>query len=418
MELKQKLRNPLLINIASIGLVQIANYAIPIVIIPIVVNALQAEAFGTASYAQNIVAYLTLIVNFGFEYSATQEIAINKENHTKLKEIFWRVITAKTVLFIATLAILSILYVFMPRVHEDPMSFFCAGLINLGFALFPTWFFQGMEKMAKMSLFNFGIKSIGAIFTILLVKAPEDYRLYLLSLSIAQVAVGFASLFYVQKVYALNYTPAQNIFTSPEVKKGLPIFINTFFVNCNLFVGVTIMGFYMNDDTHIGIYTGAQRIIMAILMIASQPITISLFPRISRKFQESQTAGLSYLKQSLLYVSLFSIVVSVVTYVAAPIMVKILLGEAFNASTDLLRYMAVLPFLVTLDSTITIQGLYGMQLEKYAPMVGFTTCMCNIALNLYFVPRMGETGIVLVWVICQVIDISLATALISWKKKR
>lgn len=187
MQLKERLNNPLLANIASMGLVQVANYAIPILIIPYVVRALGVDAFGAASYAQNIAAYLTLLVTYGFDYSATQEIAIHKEDAEKVRQIFWRVISAKLLLFAATLAVLCALYLLLPRAKADPASFFYAGLINLGFALFPAWYFQGTERMAKMALFNFGVKSVGALLTIALVRSPGDYRLYVLSLSAAQV---------------------------------------------------------------------------------------------------------------------------------------------------------------------------------------------------------------------------------------
>ena len=42
-------------NMFSLGLVQLANYVIPILIIPFVTRALGVDAFGKASYAQNIV---------------------------------------------------------------------------------------------------------------------------------------------------------------------------------------------------------------------------------------------------------------------------------------------------------------------------------------------------------------------------
>ena len=75
---------PLFVNIASLGMVQIANYLIPVIIVPFVIRALGVEAFGKASYAQNIVAYLTILVNFGFDYSATQDVAINRDDKEKL----------------------------------------------------------------------------------------------------------------------------------------------------------------------------------------------------------------------------------------------------------------------------------------------------------------------------------------------
>lgn len=409
--------NTLFVNITSLGLVQLANYAIPILIIPYVVRALGTESFGAACYAQNIIFYLTLIVNYGFEYSATQEVAIHKDNPTELRRIFWNVIYAKSILLAVSFSVLAILYVVMPQVHADPVAYIATALINVGYVFFPSWFFQGVEKMARMSFFTFCVKFIGAIFTVLLVHNPGDYCLYLFSLSLAQIVAGVAGFWYIKRLYQLDFQAPDEILHEAAVKKGFPIFLNTAMVTSNIVVGVTIMGFFLSNE-HVGIYSGAQKIIMSIMMVSSQPISIALFPRISRKFNESQSEGLAYLRKSLIYIALFSLLVSLVTYFAAPLMVGLLLGDAFRASIPLLRIMSILPFLVTIDTAMTVQGLYGMQLQKYAPFVGGTTCVASIVLNLLFIPRWGEQGIVAAWIICQCIDILLAVLLIMKKSKQ
>ena len=68
------------VNVFSLTLIQVANFIIPIVIVPYAIRTLGVEGFGSATYAQNIVAYLTILVNFGFEYSATQYVSINEND--------------------------------------------------------------------------------------------------------------------------------------------------------------------------------------------------------------------------------------------------------------------------------------------------------------------------------------------------
>ncbi|MBO7635291.1 MAG: oligosaccharide flippase family protein, partial [Paludibacteraceae bacterium] len=63
-------------NMASLSLLQIANYLIPIIVIPFIVRSLGVETVGKVSYAQNIIQYFTILITFGFDYSATRQIAI------------------------------------------------------------------------------------------------------------------------------------------------------------------------------------------------------------------------------------------------------------------------------------------------------------------------------------------------------
>lgn len=407
--------NVLFVNISSQGLVQFANYLIPLLLIPYVSRVLGVDAFGRASYAQNIGMYLTLLVNYGFEYSATQEISINRGNHAKLQSIFSTVIAFKFLLFIASLAFVVVLAICMPRVWEDFPSFLIVALLNLGWVLFPTWFFQGIEQMARMSMFSFAVKLGGALLVIVMVHNPSDYPFYLLGLTLANVAVGCYSFAYVKMKHGIRLEKPQPFLVAPVVRKGFPIFLNSILVNCNTVLGIFIMGLFLSDS-EIGTFSGAQKIVMAVMMITCQTITIALFPRISSYFNESKQKGFAYFKKCVLLIAAFSFVVSVVTSLLAPVVVSILLGSEFTNAVFLLRLLSPLPFLVSLATTLTVQGLYGMQLQRFAPLIGSIVCVFSVSLNCILIPRLGTPGAAYAWLLCELVEIFVAVGLLWWKK--
>lgn len=408
-------KQPIFVNMASLGLLQIANYVIPIVVIPFVVRALGADSFGKASYAQNIIAYLTIIVNYGFEYSATQEVAINRENHSKLISIFWTVIKTKLLLLLASFVILGILYFTFPKVHEDPVLYLFAALVNVGFTLFPTWFFQGMEKMAKMAALNFAIRVTSGTLTILLITAPEHYRYYLLISSAAYIVVSFIAFLYVIRHY--NLMPKKETHNEwAPVKKGFPIFLNNIFATLYTTAGFTILGLYCTDS-ELGIYSGAYKIIMAFVMLTSMPITLALFPNISRRFNESKSAGFSQLKKSSFIVGVFAISITVFVFFAAPLLVNLLLGSEFTDSTPLLRAFSPLPFLIIMASMFTVQGLYGLQLQKYSPYIGLTSGIVCMTLTVTLFPIYGYYSAIIGYLAAETTEITFAGVIIYLNRK-
>ena len=162
------MRGRLFRNMASLGLLQVANYLIPLLLIPFVTGVLGNELFGRVSYAQNIITYLTLLVNYGFEYSATRQISIaatlgDKDRLPETRRIFWSVMRAKGWLLLISFLILACLPLFVPRVEADLRLYLYTALINVGFVFFPTWFLQGIQQMHKMALVNILIKLIGAV---------------------------------------------------------------------------------------------------------------------------------------------------------------------------------------------------------------------------------------------------------------
>lgn len=407
---------PLFVNVASLSLVQIANYIVPIIIIPIVVRALGVECFGKVSYAQNIISYLTIIVNYGFEYSATQDVAINRNNKLNLRTIFWTVIRFKLLLLILSFIALLILYLTFSKVSEDPTLYFYAALINVGQVMFPTWFFQGLEKMKNMAMFNFAVKALGAVLTVLLVQTPNDYKDYVLILSLSYVFVGIFSFFYLIKKYDLKVDYRNKQLSKKVIYKGFPVFLNNIFVSFYTVAGMTIVGLYLSNKD-IGLYSGANRIIVAVMMLTSMPINIALFPVMSRKFDQSKKEGWACLKKYLALVSIGGAIISLLIYFFSPLIVEIFLGEKFTESIPLLRLFAPLPFLVITASMLTVQGMYGMQMQKYAPYVGVFLSILSICLNLLLVPSMGGPGAAIAWLTAQFFEIIIVGTLLKLKTK-
>lgn len=405
----------LLKNMTWLTVLQFANYLIPLIIIPYIVNVLGVEMFGKVSYAQNIISYFTLVINFGFEYSATRRIAINKNDKTTLSEIFWGVLKQKAILLLFSFAALVLLYFTFSRVHDDFKLYLFVFLLNVGVVLFPTWFFQGIEQMGKMAVFNVIIKALGLILTVVFVRSASDYLLYPLFHSIAYILCGVIALMYVVKHFQIPWVKTDKTLNKRLFKDGFPIFLNNLFVSGYTIANMTILGIF-ETDTVVGYYSGAYKIIMAVLMLTSMPINMAIYPIISRKFAESYKAGITYFKKSIVNLAVISLIVSIVTYFAAPLLVKIILRGDFEPAVDLLRLFSVLPFLVIMASLFTVQGLYGAGLQRYAPYVGASIGTFCIIFDIIMIPKYSMYAAALGWIISQALEI-IISAFIFYKKK-
>lgn len=401
-------------NVLSLGFMQVANSVIPLLIIPFVVRALGSDEFGRASYAQNIIAYFTLLVNFGFEYSATQDIALNVNDKNRTRSIFWTVIKFKSLLFLLAFVLFVIVSFFFGRMQNDFWLYFSAFLMNVGMVLYPSWLYQGVEDTSKMAIASVLIRSIGAVLTVVLVTVPSDCQLYVLLWSLSFVAVGFVTFTMAIVKYKLSYS---NVIDYNTIKKGFPIFLNNVFSNIYALGGLTIIGMYLSDH-EIGIYAGANKIIAALCMLLSMPISLSLFPSLSRSFATSLTDGWKRLKECLFYIVALGFLMTVVIFAFAPLIVKIVLGGDFEESIGILRALSCIPFLVVVATMFTIQGLYGMQMQRYAPVVGATVSIISIAGYFLLISSYGLYGAVVGYIISELLEISIVYCLLRWTLSR
>lgn len=404
-------------NIVSLGVLQVANYLIPFLVLPIISRILGASLFGSVSYAQNIVTYLTLLINYGFEYSATRQISIAREDKAKTDAIFWSVIAAKSMLLILSFAILAVLPFCMERVACDPKLYIYTALANIGIVFFPTWYLQGVQQMDKMAWANFFTKLLGAVLVLSLVREASAYRLYPLLMSASSILIGIGAMIYVIRHFGIS-RPVLSRQTLREVMQaGAPIFLNNVFVALYTTANMTILGMYAADDV-IGYFSGAQRLIQALNMVVVMPVSMAVFPEISRRFADSKTEGVRFLKQVLLWAGSAAAVVSLITFLCAPLMIRIMYGAGFAPSIELLKWLSPIPFLVMIATLLTVQGLYGMGLQRWAPWVGVILAVCCVGLNLWLLPLIGVKGVCISWIAAELLECLLVSSILMTKGRK
>lgn len=424
----EKVNRTLVKNITSLGVLQVANYLIPLIIIPFITRIFGTEVFGRVSYAQNIVVYLTLIVNYGFEYSATRQIALAKADANRMRDVFWSVIVMKCVLLAVSFVVLWILSMTVDRVASDPLLYWCTALVNIGVVFFPTWFLQGVQDMTKMALFNLTIKLLGAILILSVIRSASQYYLYPFFLSLSSMLVGLAAFGYVVKRYGLLFKgcrverlDGERVLSLKVIKEvasaGFPIFLNNVFVSLYTTLNLTILGVFA-DDVEIGYFSGAQRLILAANMCVVMPISTAIFPEMSRRYSESYSSWRSFFIRTLVTGGALGAFVSLVSYVFAPFIIRVMLGSAFALSVPLLRVLSPLPFLVMTATILTVQGLYGQGLQRFAPFVGLVLSVICVLSNLFLIPRVGVSGAAWSWVIAEVAECIIVGALLIWHRGR
>ena len=75
-------------NFLSLSLIRIADFILPLIVLPYLITVLGVEKFGLTAFAAALVNYFLNITQYGFSLSAVRDLSKNQDNPQKLEEIF------------------------------------------------------------------------------------------------------------------------------------------------------------------------------------------------------------------------------------------------------------------------------------------------------------------------------------------
>ncbi|CAA6811376.1 MAG: Membrane protein involved in the export of O-antigen, teichoic acid lipoteichoic acids [uncultured Sulfurovum sp.] len=295
----------LLSNFFSLASLQGVNYILPLLTFPYLVRVLGIEYFGLLAFATALISYFNIITDYGFNLTATREISIHRENKEKVIEIFSAVMSIKMILMIFSFLLLaSIVFTFDKLAKDWEVYLISFGLV-IGQALFPVWFFQGMEKMKYITYLNIVAKSIFTVAIFVFVQEKSDFYLVPLFTSLGFVLVGFWSLWIIHNHFNVQFRMQSSERLKHYLVDGWDLFKAQMFVNLYRATNVLLLGILTNTTT-VGYYSIAERIINVVVGLFI-PANQAIYPFMAKLYQNKKIEFMLFLKKvSFVYLGISS----------------------------------------------------------------------------------------------------------------
>lgn len=268
-------------NISSLYLVQIANYVIPILLLPYLTRTLGLKGYGELATLQAIASYGLVVTDYGFQLSATRRIAASSDKEEEISLIYTNVVAARFSLALISCVIMAISVYMIPYLNANLSIIGALALLVIGNSLMPLWFFQGLQRMVLVSLVILASRIIGAVLTLLLVHSYDD----LPSVIWAQaVGIFLPAVFAVWKAKTMIPCSRAPSFSgvAVELKEGWYIFQTAVFSAVLTNTGVVVLGTVAGPQVAGG-YAAVERIAKGAASMLS-PVTQAIYPRVSASF--------------------------------------------------------------------------------------------------------------------------------------
>ncbi len=349
-------------NLFSLTMLQGLTYLFPLITLPYLTRILGPAKYGMIAFAQSFVSYFGILVNFGFDLSASREISIYRDSPKKVSGILSAVTLIRIGMTLISFVIVTIIIFAFDKFRKDYLLYYFTFAGILGTILSPTWFFQGMEKMRYITILNVVARSIFLVAIFIFVRKASDYLYVPLIGSIGVIVAGIIAQWVILRDFKVKYVVPSIDEIIHQLKEGGYIFISRVSISFYTISNIFFLGL-LTSDTVVGVYAAADKLINALKGL-SGIFLITAYPFIARVVKESKKRALKLVGLEIKLLGGLEFLGALVFYFLAFYIVRLFFGAKFDASIPLVRILIFIVPVVLVSSIIGQQLLLNFNMKR------------------------------------------------------
>lgn len=369
-------------NFVFLSLIKVAGFVFPLIVLPYLTRTIGAANFGLISFAAAIIVFFETFTDWGFNYTATRDVAQNRDNKEAVNKIYSEVFWGRMLLMMVAFAILiGFTYIF-PSLGNVRLLLILTFLYIPGNTLFSEWMFQAFERMGYITCLNLVSKLVFTLLIFIVIRKADDYIWQPLLYAAGFIVSGLIAqvMIYRRLEVRLTFPALSRILT--RIKRSTNMFISLFLPNLYSNLTTIILKQY-GGEVATGIYSGGQRL-QAIIDSVTQTLSRAFFPYLARHKEKHHIYAM--LSGSI------SIAACLVMYFGADWFVSTFLAKGFEESATVMKIFAITPFFLFLMNTYGTNYLVIHGKEHILRNIIFFCSLFGFALTWWLTVEYGYIG--------------------------
>ncbi len=391
-------------NVIYSSILTTANYVFPLLTYPYVSRVLGVDNIGVVNFVDSVVYYFVLISMLGISVCGIREIAACRGDRERMSMAFSSLLSLNFLTTIVALVAMIGAIVWVPQLQENA-AMMHIGIIKLCFSfLCIEWFYQGIEDFRYITRRTILVKCCYVVAVFLFVRESSDYRIFYLLMVLMVAVNAVINLVHARKfvnfsLKGLRFRP----FLPAFLIMGAYLLLTSMYTSFN----VTYLGF-VSDDTQVGYYATATKL-YGILLALFTAFTGVLMPRMSALLADGRIQEFKefFFKSSGVLMA-FAIPAVLAGMILAPEVVYLLSGPGYEGAITPMRIVLPLVFIIGYEQILVIQTLMPLKSDRIVFRNSLIAGVVAVALNLLIVPHLFAAGSALVWLICELLVLTLS----------
>lgn len=384
-----RIRGKIFENIISLLSINVLGYAISFVSFPWLTRVLGVANFGLMNYAMGLCVLINVFVAYSFGFTASRDIAVCRDNNEKCMQVFSSVFYTKILLMmISAVAYFGVLFVFFQ--NSDYLLYAASFLVVVGEAIFPAWFFQGIEKMKFITYFVTMARLVSLLCILLFVRTHDDFVLAAFFQSSTTVFAGICSLIYLFTTRREFLRFPQSSLILYQLRQGIPYFYSNVLTNIYTKSSIVVLGLFTTNEM-VGYYSIAVKFMNASKQVIDT-VGQAIFPRVSNLFIHDKKSAESFLRCWRKRLVFMGAGITAAVFIFAPFIVALLTGHFYEQTIHILRIIIFIPFIVSFTNIYLILVLIPLSYTRIYTKIMTISAVINLCSMLPLIYFYGAYG--------------------------
>lgn len=374
-------------NIIALYAVKGMQYLMSFATFPFLTHTLGAQGFGAMNYAASVIQYGILLTDFGFDLSATREIAVARGNPDEIAHIFWRTNIAKALLALVSTALLVAAIGWVPQWQALAPVFLFSLLNLLASVMFPMWYFQGMEELRIASLMGVAGRALMLGFLFWLVRSPADVSM---AVVLQAAPLLIAGAFW----WATQWGVPRPRWFRPErrdilvsLRASWPFFLSALSGTLYTTATTTLVGMYCGV-LQVGYFSAANKLLYNVQGLIGLLVQAT-YPRIAQLAHHDKRAAVAMIRKAMLLQGGAGLVLTLILLIGAPWLMPLLTGHDLAAAAPVMRWLSPIVLLGALSYVFGMQSLLPFGHDRYFSRVLIIAGGANVVALAVLLPGHG-----------------------------
>jgi len=263
-------------NTIMLYILQISKYIFPLLTFPYLTRVLQPENYGNITFANAVMVYFYLFIDFGFLQSATRECSLFRNDKEKLAQIAASTVQAKMILgLIGTPIIFSL--VLFSEAFNGRETYIVLAYVSVLVGIFNLdYLFRGLEIMKVITYRTIMGRTIYTIMIFLFIHKPQHYLLLPVISAFGEIIIIVWTWLYIKRSIGLKIKIVSLVQTLSAFKTSAIFFLSRIASTAYSATNIVILGL-IYDNWLLAQFGVADALIVNLRSLFG-PIADSLYP--------------------------------------------------------------------------------------------------------------------------------------------